>query len=323
MRARILLPVAVAILLLGGAAHAEPTPAERERARTLVFEGRSMKEHGDPRGALEKFRAAHAIMRVPTTGIEVALVLVELKLLVEARDAMLEVSALPHVAGEPPAFAQAREEARQYADQLEGRIPTAVFIVKGPTDGATPSVSVDGTAIDPSLVGLPRKLNPGEHVAVAKAGDREGTTRFTLAERAHDTVTITLARVAPTDTAPPPAVTPPSEGPREQTSHTSPLVYAGFGVAIVGVAVGTVSGIISWQKTTSARNQCDGHDCTTAAHDDLTSARTTATISNVAFVVAAVGAAVGVVGLVLRPSSTANASAVRVVAAPGAISGSF
>lgn len=48
-------------------AHAEPTAADKETARTLMQDGRAKRTKGDHAGALEAFRAAHGIMKVPTT----------------------------------------------------------------------------------------------------------------------------------------------------------------------------------------------------------------------------------------------------------------
>src|SRR5262245_39056748 len=54
-----------------GSALAEPTAAEKETARALVKSGREKRASGDLKGALADFQAAHAVMHVPTTGIEV------------------------------------------------------------------------------------------------------------------------------------------------------------------------------------------------------------------------------------------------------------
>src|SRR4051794_22145874 len=84
-------------LLLGqvGRASAEPTASGKETARGLMTEARDLRDKNDLRGALSRFQAADAIMRVPTTGLEVARTEAALGLLVEARDTIHRVLAIP------------------------------------------------------------------------------------------------------------------------------------------------------------------------------------------------------------------------------------
>ncbi len=98
-------------------------------------------------------------------------------------------------------------------------------------------------------------------------------------------------------------------------STTSPLVYVGFGVAAVGVVVGSVSGWMSISKASSAKEHCVGNACTPEARDDLDASLTLATVSDVSFGAALVGAAVGVVALV----SSGKRSPERVARAPRSI----
>src|SRR5947207_9657736 len=55
-------------LAVASPALAAPSAADRETARALVVEGKQRRDKGDLPGALESFKAADAIMRVPTTG---------------------------------------------------------------------------------------------------------------------------------------------------------------------------------------------------------------------------------------------------------------
>src|SRR5262249_44553309 len=56
----------------GGTAAGAPSAADRETARKLLDDGDAAFEKKDYDGALKAYAAAHAIMHVPTTGIEVA-----------------------------------------------------------------------------------------------------------------------------------------------------------------------------------------------------------------------------------------------------------
>ncbi len=80
--------------------------------------------------------------------------------------------------------------------------------------------------------------------------------------------------------------------------ETSPLVWVGFGIAGVGVAVGTLFGADSIHATNTARERCDGARCPPSAFEFMDQASTSAWISNVSFGVAAIGAGIGIWGLV-------------------------
>jgi hypothetical protein len=265
-------------------------------------------------------------MNVPTTGIEVAQALVALGLLVEARDAMLDVSRMPAKPGEPVPFGQARDEARRAVDDLGARIPSVRFTLTG---ASTATVVLDGTAIDPSVLALPHKLNPGEHAVVATAaGFTEQKIKVDLAERDAKSVVIAMQPIESAAPSPAPAASPAAasspppaaEAEAPKPRPKSPLVYAGFGTAILGVAVGGITGIISLSKTSAVKVRCDGDRCPDTLHSDLSSARTFATIADVAFVVAGVGAAVGVVGLfVVGPKDSSSKPSARLVVGPSAI----
>src|SRR5262249_13056293 len=118
-------------------AQAGPSQNERDRARALMDVGDEKAAKGDLSAALAAYESAHAIMRVPTTGIEVAKMLDKLgkpgAALVAARD----VLAIPVASGEPKPFTEAREKARKLAAALESRVPTLTVNVTGAPAGAS------------------------------------------------------------------------------------------------------------------------------------------------------------------------------------------
>jgi hypothetical protein len=298
----------VVAMSFGATAYAEPTAADKETARGLMATGRKDRTKGDLQGALKAFTAADAIMHVPTTALEVARSQAALGLLVEARDTALQVARSPAAPGEPAPFKAARDAASTLGDELAGRIPSLSVTVKNAPEGATTALSIDGVKIPLEATGEPRKLNPGHHVVTAKAGSAEGKEEVDLAEQESKTIAITLAAgegaAATSDAAPEPAPAA-AEEPSGRSPLSKALVLGGFGVAGVGVVVGTVTGILSLSKTGSIKGSsaCEGSVCNPSEDGDISSARTTATISTVAFVAAGVGAAAGVVGLLLHGPS--------------------
>lgn len=296
---------ALAIALAPAPAFAEPTAAEKETARALMKEGRTKRDSGDHKGALDAFAAADTIMKVPTTGLEVGRSQVDLGLLVEARDTFLRVSRIPEQPGEPGPFKDARTEASDLAAKLEDRIPTLKMVISGVDSGTTVAVTIDGTAVAPAMVGLPQKLNPGKHRIVAIARGVKRSVDVELKEGELKEVPLDLAASGDDVPEPTPVTPAPTPGKPEAPAETgtAPLVYAGFAVAGVGVVVGSVTGILAMSKTNAAKDQCDGTRCPPATHDDLSSARTMATVSTISFVTALVGAGVGVYGLLGRGAS--------------------
>ena len=115
----------------------------------------------------------------------------------------------------------------------------------------------------------------------------------------------------------------------------SPLVYAGFGTAAAGILVGSVTGFLTLSKTSTLRDACRDGRCPPSSQSDIDSASATGAVSTVAFVIGGVGLAAGVVGILVRGSSTetprASGSAharqapsgIRVVPTVNGVVGSF
>lgn len=323
--------LALGALTLSGEAHAGGADADRETARGLLEEGKARRDRNDWQGALEAFKAADTLMHVPTTGLFVAKAHLALGQLVEAREAAIHVTHLPVEPKESKPFTEARGAASAMSDELGPRIPSLHIVLRG-GEHAAPSVKVDDGAVPLEALVLPRKVNPGHHVVVVAFEHASKREEVDLAERDAKEVTIDVAaleaanaRATPVAAAPPP---PPVE---EKKSKRSPLVYAGFGAAVVGVAVGTVAGIVTLSKRSTIDAECRDSRCPPSAYGDLDAAQTTATISTVGFVVAGVGAVVGVIGLVMGksappPTATATTGAIlspRIFVTGNGIGGSF
>jgi hypothetical protein len=267
-----------------------------------MAKGRDLTDKSDLKGALESFAAADAIMHVPSTGFAVAKTQAQLGMLVEARETALQVSRLPSAANDPAPFVEARAKAKALSDELETRIPAIEITLKNVPAGASPSVTVDGAALPAAALTLPRKLNPGHHVVVAHAGSSEGKTEVDVKERETRILDVELAPSTST-AATGGSVTPPLPESRPQGSHVPVLAYAGFGVGIVGVAVGTVTGLVSMSQTSSLKDQCPNGKCPPSVYDsssfqsDLSSAKTMGTVSTISFIVGGVGVGVRVVAV--------------------------
>jgi hypothetical protein len=340
--------MALACMLASTAARADPTAADRETARALMQEARELRDKGNLKEALRRFKAADDIMHVPTTGLELARVQVSLGLLVEALDTIAVIRQTPPKPGDPEPFAEARAKAEELSASLNGRVPTITVVVRGASADAQPAVTIDGRAMPASIVGLPRSVDPGHHVVIARVGAAEGTQEVDVKEGEQKRVQLALAEgaapAAPSAAPPatgaseepeasPDAVAESSAGPpRSHAPNT--LTFAALGVAGVGLATGTVTGlIVLLSKKPTLQNECANQVCGPSSYADLDSANTLSIVSDIAFAVGGAGAAVAIASLIIghdqraEPAPQASVSHLRVAPwvgpAVAGVTGSF
>jgi len=286
---------------------ADPSPQEKETARSLMDEGNARRDAGDHPGALAQFQGADAIMHVPTTGLEVAREQAALGHLVEARETLHRILNMSPPPDEPEVFRWAREESRSLDEHLADRIPALRIRVSGVPEGTALDVAVDAERIPPAALIAAFKVNPGHHVVTATM--RGGSAREEIDVTEGQTAAVTLNVVM---TSAPPA--PGSSEPRhdanpdpEKSARPSSAVlwirWGGLGLAAAGLAVGAVTGAMSISATNAAKKSCLGNMCPPSTWDDIRSARTTAMISDVAFGILGAGFALVIVSFALGGSS--------------------
>lgn len=301
------------VLVLGAPslAIAEPSAQEKETARALMDQGDERFEQKNYKAALEAYRGAHAIMRVPTTAIEVAKAHEALGQLVEARDVCLEAIRFPTATGEPAAFTAARNEAASRAGDLATRIPTVLVQIDSGLPDSGVRVAVDQVTLPEAAARLPIKLNPGRHRLVVSSRSTEDAVRdVEVAEKENITVRLALTTrpVAETSAGDMPPETATSRRHRRSGLRTAGLITAGVGVA--GIAVGTVFGLRASSQQDEAG--CPGNLCRDdASADKLRSANDSASLSTIGFVAGGIllagGLAVWLFAPDGRPSSAARA----------------
>ncbi|MBI4950565.1 MAG: hypothetical protein HY908_00885 [Myxococcales bacterium] len=286
---------------------AEPTAADRENARGLLDLGDKKTAAKDYEAALKAYRAADAIMHVPTTGIEVGRTELKLGLLVEGRDTLLRVARIPQKPGESDAFARARADALALAEQVGARIPSLVVQVSGPPAGTPVTVTVDGAKLAPELVGLPRKVNPGEHVVAATApGYGEQKAIVSVPEGAEVPVALELAVAAG---GPLPAPDPKEPVPEPEPANGEgggayhPLLWVGVGLAGGGILVGGITGGIALKRARDLKTACPDEVCPPEQEDELATAKKIAAASTANFAIAGLGAVLAIIGGALPRSS--------------------
>ena len=274
-----------------------PTAIDRETARALMAEARELREQGNNAAAVEKFKAADSLMKVPTTGLETARTYVALGKLVEARDTLANVARIPSCPGDPPPFADAQAAARKLDEDLAPRVPAIRITVKGAPPGAATQVKVDDTPVPEAALSAPRRINPGRHVVVARAGNAEGTQTVDVAEREVRDVAVEM-QMGGTVTPPP------GDGTTKSGFISKPVAYVLLGVGGVGILVGTITGVMAIGAKSDAKKGCSiDNKCPPATYADLDRASSMATVSTIGFVIGVVGVGVGVVGLLTQPKA--------------------
>lgn len=309
--------LAGALVTIAPRASADPSLSDRETARSLMDDGDAKREKNDLKAALMSYEAADAIMRVPTTGLEVARAQAQLGLLLEARETLARVMRLPPKPGEPAPFTAARRTAEQLNGELATRLPSITVVVANADPTQPAQIVVDGDPVPAAAAQAPRKVNPGRHAIVVRAGSTERKQDVTVAERETRTVTIDLKQPPSPPTAHPSS----TERPREPSASALPkvLIIGGLAVGAIGIGVGSVTGLMSFSKVSDVKTDCVDNTCKPSRQADIDAARSLGTISTIAFVAGGVGVAAGVVGIVLsgkQPKESPPGTSARLKVVP-------
>lgn len=320
-RAPLAAALAIAIALGSSTALAQapqPSAADLESARELYKDAKALRESGDLRGALQKFKQAHAYGQTPVTALELGRTHMQLGELVEAREVLLSIARMKVQPDETEKSAAARQEGADLAEEIRPKIPTLDIKVTGVPESAPVELVIDGASVPVVSLSAVRKTNPGTHAIVARSGSREAKSEVTVAAGETKAVTVALDGAGSTATgtiAGPAKAETPAGG-----RSISPVVWAGLGVGAAGLAVGGVTGILAMGKASKVDDACNGTVCPRSAEKDVSNGRTMATISTIGFAAGAAGLAAAAIGwFVLSPPKQATSSAsvrVKPIASP-------
>jgi hypothetical protein len=291
-------------LWLGGSvsafAQAPASAPQRETARGLMDDGERLRQAGDLRTALARFQAAHALVHLPTTGLQVARVHKALGEYVEARGVALEVFHHPSTAGEPSVFAEARASAAKLAEDLAPLVPS--LHVRVMPEGIVSVVRVDGVVLPDASRAHPYKTNPGQHEVVVEAQGFIAERRVAaLSEGQVLQLSVQLTpAAAPPLAGPPPGqplppqpmspvspqaaaltVRPEVNGPRVDDSAQRTRAYVGFAVGGVALLTGVVTGVLAAMKTSQLEDDCTDKRCPLSKRDAMSTANTFSNVANV------------------------------------------
>lgn len=282
----------VAVLLFASRAQAQ-SAADIASARDLVAEGRAARDKQDFLTARDKFRAAHALLHAPITGLDLAKAEVALGHLADAREVCLDVERSEKNPKETKASVAARAEASALAVSLEKQLAAVQLVL--PAGATDVRVTVDEREIPAAALAAKRRLDPGSHrITAAHVGGPVQEITVTLAPGE--------SRDVPLDPKPAPAsVVVAEKKPDEKqvvlvpvvTKKTSPLVPAGGVLLAAGVVTGLGAGLLA----RGALGDCDVGAKTCPTDAPIQTAKRWATVSTIGLAAGGVGAALLVIGL--------------------------
>ena len=303
--------------------------ADRATARSLGQEGQQAFENKDYPTAEDRFRRADTMVHAPTLVLGLARALAAEGKYVEAQESYNRIIREGLPPGAPEVFKRALDDAKKEVDAISAKVGAVTITVKaaGGGDIPAPQVVLDEHPINSASLGVRRAIDPGAHVLRATAdGYKPGELRFSTTEGGSADAPLTLEKdpnAAAVAAAPVPVAAPigasSSSADMGQTTPSSARKIApwiAFGVGGAGLVVGGITGIVAIGKHSNLSGECPKGACGPAAQSDLSSYHTMGAISTVGFVVAGVGAAVGVILLVTQPKTTST-TGLRVVPVVG------
>lgn len=303
---------ALALTLAASPAAAAPKADDDAKvaARALARKGYELYDAESYEQAIKSLQDAEQLYHAPTLVFMLAKAHAKLGKLIEARALFQKVADEKLAPSASADFRKAQASARQELASLKPQIPTLRLTITGAA-GRALAVKLDGRLLPAAELDHPLEQNPGSHaLSVTPAGGPELTRALTLKPGEQSDVVIQLPPALPVRVAGPVPAPAPSSG--EWRSRVP--AYVAFGAGAVGLGVGVGLGVVTLSKASEIKAHCNAQGlCPASERSRASAANTLAAGSTVGFVVAGVGAALGVTFLVLRPTPKAKARAGIVV----------
>ena len=261
---------------------AEPAPSEllTDAARSKAEAGLALFQQARWSEAYENFRIAEELFHAPSLLMRMAHCQRELGHFLAARVLYRRVFEERLKSNAPPAYLEAQADAQAQLALLKPRI-ARVRIALADIDSATAQVTLDSVPV--ALAPAVLELDPGEHHVEAKAtGAEAAELRFTVAEGADKTVSLTLRRLEE-------KIVVVNKSAKASLGLAPGLATLGLGIA--GVALGGVTGGLVLGRVNDLEAKCGGFTCPRALEGDKNSASTLATVSTAGFIAGGVGIA--------------------------------
>jgi hypothetical protein len=307
-----------ALLLCASSAHAEDAET-RTAARDLATQGAQAFEAGHYADAADFFKRAHELVHAPSIALLEARSLAKVGQLLEAIDIFEQTAHFKLSEDSPAAYAQAVESAHNEVEEVRKRVPRLkLTLIGGAPTEETPFVTIDDRPTPAALLGVERPLNPGLHrIAVRVAGQVRTSRELSLLETESYQVELDVSPTKPAPkpvvfNEPPVAVVTPST-PSSGTMRT--LGYVGIGVGVVGLGIGTYTGLVALHHKSNLDSAC-APKCPMSSAGEMDSFRSNRTVSWISY---GVGIAAGATGVLLLTLGKPTQEHVAIRALPNGI----
>jgi hypothetical protein len=313
------LSLCAASLLVAAEARAQTTsPEDIAAARVLGIEGTRLADSGDCARAIAKLEAAEKLYHAPTTLDRLGECQISVGRLVAGTENLNRLVRESLPANAPTAFVAARRRGQQALSMALPRIGSLRIHVDGVAADQV-AVTVDGAPASTALLDAERPTDPGTHeVTASAAGYRTATMTVTVREGGESTVALKLDReLSAVAGVPPSEPATPSVGlapvsraaqPSGGSDHRE-IALVALGVGGVGLAIGTVFGVLALSTKSTLDGECTSKTCPPQSKSDIDSLRSKSTISTVGFGVGLVGVAAGAILLVTSRRSESPSEA--------------
>lgn len=302
-----------------------PSPAIAE-ARSAFQEGIALAKQQRWAEALEALQRSDALHPHAITTYNIGYCERELGQLTRARKQLSKALADHRARGSVELPPDLQAAAQQYLIEIEERLarvlvsitPGAVAVDGGPLElaGSGPAYPVllagtreSGPPEVPPSFSFEVLLNPGEHRFVLAVKDHADVSlNRTFAPGSKTTLTLHPPEPSPAPSTPQPkAQTQPEAALAAKPNRTPAFVALGIGA--LGVAVGSVSGVIAFGKKDDVKAACEGND-PDACNSERDSGNRAADVSTISFIVGGAALATSaVLFLVTRGSPPAPTAA--------------
>ncbi len=314
--------IAAPIVFAAPVAHAQ---ADAATALTLFMDGKKLVASGDVAGACPKFAASLGLVPKIATALSLADCYERTGMTASAWARYGEAAAMAKAAND----GYRERFASQHAAALEPKLSKLTITAPSATAGL--DVKRDGENVDRTIFGSALPVNPGKHTIEASAPGKKpwSTTVEVGKDGAKVDVAIppledvappvvapptppAVATPAPVVTAPPPQSPPPPPPPESSWSGQKTAAVLSGAVGVAGVAFGSIFGLVASSKWHDAQtNEC--HEtlvCSPQGGVLVNDAKSAATLSDVGFIVGALGLGGGIALWLTAPSSTSTAISV-------------
>ena len=268
---------------------AAPSQQDILAAREAERAGAAAEKDGAWQAARDAYQKALNLQDTIDTRLRLARAEARLGRIVEAAD---HYRIVIDAKGAPPS---AKAAAQKELAAVVERIP--LITVQVPA-GFSGTVHIDKMEITAESLGKPIEVSPGTRIVAAEAKGYEPFSRsVVMGDRGREVVDVKLVPVHT-------AVVSTNDGATRRT-----IGYVSLAVGGAGLIVGAGFGIASRSTRDDLRTSCPDKVCPVSLQDDYDKGRMQATVANIGFVTAGVGAVLGTVLLLTAPKKREPGSA--------------